>query len=831
MPPLRKQTNMSYHNIREEELKNKIAQDYFWLLDCTKIVGNVDFCVSLHSSNDLSDTAPLLWAEAKKGVADIQKSISQLVLTIGKARTFDKSFPPAFLGAFDAEKIAFVPYSEIVEVFYQNDFNWNVTPSNHETKEFKLVHTKVKNTLDAQALIFYFGKDDKELKNFIQRNFIAGKYGITKTRIDKNNFMVIYNKWLTAVKPSISADWDAAKKIGIIDGDFYLADLLSKENNTLKDKLFVLLKSDTYHLDRKLDDAGFFSTKTVSFKKNDQTAHTQFWNKYERPPKEEYWDYIVGRRDLLVPQDVRERKGSFFTPQIWVELSQKYLADTLGENWQDEYYIWDCACGTGNLLAGLTNKYNIFASTLDKQDIDVIHDRIQNGANLLENHVFQFDFLNDDFDKLPKNLQEIINNEEKRKKLVVYINPPYAEAGSVSVNEERTNKSKVATDTKIWEKYKGKLGLGIRELYVQFFIRIHQEISNCILASFSTLKYLSGDGLSDFRKLFKAEYKSGFVVPANTFDNVTGSFPISFLIWNLGKNEPINEIKTNAYNKLDEYLGEKSFFANDNVKRITGWITQFDTKNKIDVIGYTGNNGPDFQNNNYCHISSIQKINSNKTLNNATKYSITKNNLFPISIYFAVRQVIEATWLNDRDQFLFPNDSWKTDLEFQNDCLAFALFHGQNKITTKGGTNHFIPFSEQEVDAGEKFESNFMVDFIKGKLKQDNTSDIFGNVATPRTTPLAFSVEAKVVFDAGRLLWKYYHKTINNSSSFLSTKPNANASLYDIREYFQGRNAKGTMNHKSEDEEYTKLITDLRGALKVLAKKIEVKVYEYGFLK
>ena len=26
---------------------------------------------------------------------------------------------------------------------------------------------------------------------------------------------------------------------------------------------------------------------------------------------------------LLVPQDIRERKGSFFTPQIWVEKSQQ----------------------------------------------------------------------------------------------------------------------------------------------------------------------------------------------------------------------------------------------------------------------------------------------------------------------------------------------------------------------------------------------------------------------------------------------------------------------------------------------------------------------------
>jgi hypothetical protein len=89
------------------------------------------------------------------------------------------------------------------------------------------------------------------------------------------------------------------------------------------------------------------------------------------------------------------------------------LADYLGENWQEEYYIWDCAAGTGNLLAGLTNKYNIWASTLDQADVKVMHERIEHGANLLENHVFQFDFLNDDFSKLPQGLQDIINDERK----------------------------------------------------------------------------------------------------------------------------------------------------------------------------------------------------------------------------------------------------------------------------------------------------------------------------------------------------------------------------------------------------------------------------------
>src|SRR5690606_7317845 len=124
-----------------------------------------------------------------------------------------------------------------------------------------------------------------------------------------------------------------------------------------------LLQNKFYELDRIIDEAGMFISKKAEFRDN-QVAHTQFWNRYERPPKEEYWDYIVERRDLLVPQDIRERKGSFFTPQKWVELSQSYFAELFGENWQDEYYIWDCAAGTGNLLNGLTNKYHIWASTL-----------------------------------------------------------------------------------------------------------------------------------------------------------------------------------------------------------------------------------------------------------------------------------------------------------------------------------------------------------------------------------------------------------------------------------------------------------------------------------
>lgn len=55
--------------------------------------------------------------QKQKGSSDIYKSIVQLILTIGKARTFDKFLPPSMLGAFDGEKIAFIPYNDIHDVF------------------------------------------------------------------------------------------------------------------------------------------------------------------------------------------------------------------------------------------------------------------------------------------------------------------------------------------------------------------------------------------------------------------------------------------------------------------------------------------------------------------------------------------------------------------------------------------------------------------------------------------------------------------------------------------------------------------------------------------
>jgi hypothetical protein len=788
---------------KEETLKAHVFRDYF---DKTKFaydpnIGNIDFIVTdAKLAVGGLFKAHYLWAEAKKGEADEISMLTQVILTCKKIYDSDDYLPPPFIGCFDGTKIAFVPFHDILPIFTENDINWNTTPSNYLSDDFIKIRKKVA-LLIANIVIFNFNADEAEIKKFIQNNFVSGK-AATKSPITKNNFSHIYNRWAKEVKPTInlSADrWQRYKEEGILDCDFFRADMMSKDGSTITDRLKIVLENDKYKLQKDIE--GELFKTDISFT-DGGTAYNRFWNKYERPPVEEYQQYIIDRRDLLVPQNIREIRGSFFTPAIWVEKSQEYIEKALGVNWQDEYIIWDCAAGTGNLLAGLVNKYNIWASTIDQPDVDTMHAMIDEGLNLLHDHVFQFDFLNDKFDKLPEELREIIEDDEKRKKLIVYINPPYAEATSAAtVTGTRKNKAQVSTKHSVHTEYKDALGKAANEIFSLFLIRIAVKLQGSILAVFSKLKYINSLNFAKFRGNFSAKFLNGFMCCADTFDNVTGKFPIGFLIWQLSHNgydfQFPKTVKLDVLDNDGKRIAKKKFY--NGKESINKWIKEFDCIAR-DPIGFMSNPAPDFLSTNQPYITVTQGT------RHFNYFVFKEKNLTEGCIYFAARLCIEATWINDRDQFLYPStDSHKNDKVFQHDCLMFTLFHGQNRISCADGINHWIPFSEQEVDARGKFKSNFMYNYIKD---------------------VKFSKEARKVLNSGLELWKYYHtKTKNNKTV------SVNASFYDIREYFQGRNKNGKMNNSSADETYTKIIKNLRNNLNLLARRIEPKIYEYGFLK
>ena len=160
-------------------------------------------------------------------------------------------------------------------------------------------------------------------------------------------------------------------------------------------------------------------------------------------------------------------------------------------------------------------------------------------------------------------------------------------------------------------------------------------------------------------------------------------------------------------------------------------------------------------------------------------FLVTDKNLWQSAIVFSVRQGIKHTWVNHNDQFLQPTETVTN--EFKHDCLIYMLFHGKNCSASADGlewnhqtwsiVNHFIPFTEAEVNAPERFESDFMVQYLKGKK---------------------LSAEAKAVLNAGRDLWCCYfnHQDPHNIRDALKLN-RADVGWYQIRNALKKRNESG----------------------------------------
>lgn len=84
----------------------------------------------------------------------------------------------------------------------------------------------------------------------------------------------------------------------------------------------------------------------------------------------------------------------------------------------------------------------------------------------------------------------------------------------------------------------------------------------------------------------------------------------------------------------------------------------------------------------------------------------------------AVRRIPKATWINDRDQFLQPDE--KLSDEFISDCVVWSLFADSNQTSAlrdvgyKGQiyqiVNQFFPFERYEIENWECANPDIFLD-------------------------------------------------------------------------------------------------------------------------
>jgi hypothetical protein len=752
-----------------------------------------------------------IWFEAKDtGRTSSYAMFTQLLHYVQVALNKGEAVPP-FLGVIDTEKAAIMKTSDVLPFLAKKTVKWGKSASQYTPEAL----AEISAHIGTYFVAFKLSTHEEE---FIEAVKSAIKTGdIIRAQITPNNLKQVFDKWVAMIGLEIK---------GVAVDDYallFFADIMSDGTiSTHKN-----LPAELLHR----NDEPVFSLNGHIYELGSREGYRRFWAIYHRPPKAEYRDYLLERRDSLIPIDERAFKGAFYTPLAVVDKAYDLLNETLGSNWQQEYIIWDMCCGVGNLEVKHSNPRNIFMSTLDQTDIDVM----KATKTCVSAERFQYDYLNDDIDdfgqidysltnKVPKGLRDAI---KEGKKLLVLINPPYAEAANSQGNAGKTDVAKTNIGAIM---NKMNYGYAARELFVQFMARVAQEMPTVILAMFSKLKYVNAPNFEQFREHWNAEFIDGFVVHSKAFDGLNGDFPIGFLVWKTNQfaatKSPIIEISTEALDKKARPIGEKKFYNLPKKVFLNEWIERLKTdsiniplKNAVspqtghakvtswrgDAIGYMLSNSNDLQNS-----GTLTAIFSS-VYSAGNGFYITPENLSRIAIVFSVRRLIKPTWLNDRDQFLKPDQPLSD--EFNNDCLIWMLFNGSNLTASANElqwedkswsiVNHFIPFSEEQVDSPERFESDFMLRYLSDK---------------------SISSEALAVLNAGKDLWKAYFSETDVHSVREEFKLNrSDVGWYQIRNALGARNKSGDYPLIDFDE--------FEEAYKNLTDKLRPQVYEFGFLK
>lgn len=764
-----------------------------------------------YSKNLIDIQTSEIWFEAKHGSVSVYEMFTQLIFYVRQARKAGDPIPP-FLAVIDQEKAALMETTKAMPVVEDKTIKWNKSGSQTDKK----LVAQVAPHIEAHCVVYDIKAHEKE---FIQAIGTAIKQGMfIRIPITPDNLRQVFDKWVEMIGKELE---------GVNPVDFallFFADIMHDgKKAAIKDLPARLLQEDGKPV---------FLHQEKTYRLLSDRGYRRFWAIYHRPPEEEHRHYLLERRDSLLPLDERSFKGAYYTPLHIVDKAYDFLAQALGKNWQKNYIVWDMCCGVGNLEVKHSNHRNVFMSTLDKADIDVM----EASRTCVAARKFQYDYLNDDLgnageidysltNKMPLDLRQAIADAKAgvkgAKKILVLINPPYGETGS-GIGKGDSNKIGIE-QTRINTKM--NLGYASKELFVQFLVRIQEELPNATLAMFSKLKYISAPNFEEFRKCWKAKYLGGFVVHSKAFEGIKGDFPIGFLIWDTAQKKEITCIETEAVAKNGVSIGKKVFCNLPAATFLNKWITPPKTNQELalplanaltisdnprlkkscdNMLGYLYASNNDLQ-----HAPNETLITSSiYTGGNGGGLYITKDNLAQCAVVFSVRRLIKATWLNDRDQFLQP--SAPIPDEFSNDCLIWMLFSGSNLTAGASGfkwhgkswtlVNHFIPFTEKEVGASGRFDSDFMSKHVS-KLK--------------------LSPEAKGVLEAGRKLWRKYHAATFEKKvrdEFMLNRPDAG--WYQIR-----------MALEANDENDPVDFAPFKSAYEALTEKLRPQVYSLGFLR
>ena len=400
-----------------------------------------------------------IWFEAKdNSTISTYAMFTQLMHYVQDALNKGDYVPP-FLAVIDTKKAAIMKSADVIPFLEKKTIKWGKSASSYTQDALDAISAHI----GTHFVSFKIETHEEEFINTIKNAIKNGD--IIRTQITPDNLKQVFDKWVMMIGREIT---------GVSEDDYallFFADIMHDGTVATHDNLTAQLMHK--------NNAPVFLLGGKVYELNNKEGYRQFWAIYHKPPKSEYRDYLLERRDSLIPIDERSFKGAYYTPLAVVDKAYDKLTETLGSNWQKEYIVWDMCCGVGNLEVKHSNPRNIYMSTLDSADVDVM----KATKTCVAAQRFQYDYLNDDItddgkidytltNKVPETLRKAIADG---KKILVLINPPYAEASNRGFWGEdvtgKENKKTSVAKTKIalnMDDY----GKASNELFTQFIARM-----------------------------------------------------------------------------------------------------------------------------------------------------------------------------------------------------------------------------------------------------------------------------------------------------------------------------------------------------------------------
>jgi hypothetical protein len=365
---------------------------------------------------------------------------------------------------------------------------------------------------------------------------------------------------------------------------------------------------------------------------------------------------------------------------------------------------------------------------------------------------------------------------------------------------------------------------------------------------FSPSLFLTGLSFESFRDKFFKEfiYQKGFLLEASNFDDVSRDWGINFVIFKSGldnnENFKLDLIEKNKNGFELDFIGIKTLYNSDGKKSAAEWVRseikkiktnpslpQFQNATQLRISGKLS--GPYIENSLgyfYNNSNNVDKNSQNVAMWSAGFYaghgiSVINENFYKCVSLFSARKTINKNWINSKDEYLSPNDTFEEYHKFKIDSVIYSLFH----IHSYQSSLRQEEFNGKLWDIKNQFfwmSKNDMTELAN----QGNYTELYNDARTDSDRYVN-----TLLFGEQRI----YDQLSTEAKDVLDLATNLVRLSFEMRRNF----ADDTNHLNSWDAGYAQLkllwkeyypeqFKEFRAKYKVLEDKMRPMVYELGFL-